>query len=112
MRDPSPVRAVDSSVLLRYLLDDVPDQSERARRLVESDSVLSLTAVALAEVAWTLVGPRYRIDRRDVACQLTLLLARENVVTLGLDTSEAEAALARCALEVGAANFGDALIAA
>lgn len=58
-----PLRAVDANVLLRYLLTDVPDQAERARLLVDSDQPLGLTAVALAEIAWTLAGPHYRYPR-------------------------------------------------
>ena len=109
---PEPLRAIDANVLLRYLLSDVPEQAHRARRLVDSEQPLGLTAVALAEVAWTLAGPRYRRARTTVATQLIDLLARENIVTVGFDKAEAQAALMACAVQVGAANFGDALIAA
>ena len=109
---PEPLRAIDASVLLRYLLRDVPAQAEQARRLIDSDRPLGLTAVALAEVAWSLAGPRYRRARAAVATQLIDLLARENVVTLGFDKAEAQVALLACTASVGAANFGDALIAA
>jgi len=109
---PEPLRAIDANVLLRYLLSDVPEQAHRARRLVDSEQPLGLTAVALAEVAWTLAGPRYRRARATVATQLIDLLARENIVTVGFDKAEAQAALMACAVQVGAANFGDALIAA
>ncbi len=73
---------------------------------------MGLTAVALAEVGWVLAGPRYRRDRAEVACQLVDLLGRENVVTVGVDKAEAQAALLSCAAPTGAAHFGDALIAA
>lgn len=106
------LRAVDANVLLRYLLRDVPDQAERARRLIESEEHLGLTPVALAEVAWTLAGPRYRRDRAEVALRLVDLLARENIFTLGLEKAEAQAALMACTPPTGAASFGDALIAA
>jgi predicted nucleic acid-binding protein len=112
MTMPEPLRAIDANVLLRYLLSDVPEQAHRARRLVDSEQPLGLTAVALAEVAWTLAGPRYRRARATVATQLIDLLARENIVTVGFDKAEAQAALMACAVQVGAANFGDALIAA
>ena len=110
--NPNGVRALDTNVVLRYLLDDLPNQAERARRLIESEQVIGVTVVVIAEVAWTLAGPSYRLDRRDVARQLTLFLARENVVTIGVDEAEVVAALSRCARTVGAANFGDALIGA
>ena len=106
------LRAVDANVLLRYLLRDVPDQAEKAWRLVESEEPLGLTAVALAEIAWTLTGPRHRRDRAEVAAQLIDLLARENIVTVGFDKAEVQAALMACASPAGGASFGDALIAA
>ncbi len=106
------LRAIDANVILRYLLKDHPDFSERSRRLIESDESVGLTAVALAEVAWTLVGPRTRLDKADVAVQLSVLLSRENVVTVGIDKIEALIALQTCASGTGAAGFGDALIAA
>ncbi|MGQ9675332.1 MAG: PIN domain-containing protein [Chloroflexota bacterium] len=109
---PEGLRAVDANVLLRYLLGDIPEQAEKARRLVDSDRPLGLTAVALAEIAWTLAGPRYRRDRRRVAMELIDLLSRENIRGVGFDKSEAQAALMACASESGAASFGDALIAA
>ncbi|MBI2942357.1 MAG: PIN domain-containing protein [Chloroflexi bacterium] len=109
---PEPLRALDSNVVLRYLLRDSPEQWERATRLIDSDRPLGLTAVALAEVGWTLAGPRYRHDRVLVARQLLDLLARENIVALGFDKVEAEAALLTCATPTGAAHLGDALIAA
>lgn len=105
-------RAIDANVLLRYLLNDAPDQSERARRLIDSEEPVSLTAVALAEVAWTLSGPLYRRRRPTVANSLISLLARENILAVGFDKTEAQRALLACAREEGAADFGDALIAA
>jgi predicted nucleic acid-binding protein len=109
---PEPLRAIDANVLLRYLLDDDPEQAAKARRLVDSDQLLGLTAVALAEIAWVLAGPRYRHARGLVAQQLIDVLARENIVAVGFEKVEAQAALLACAKPVGAANFGDALIAA
>ncbi len=47
-----------------------------------------------------------------VATQLIDLLARENIVAVGFDKAEAQAALMACTSPTGAASFGDALIAA
>ena len=107
-----PPRAIDANVLLRYLLRDDPEQSARATALIDSEQPLGLTAVVLAETAWTLTGPRYRRERSVVAAYLIDLLARENIVCIGVDKAEAQAALLTCTPDVGAANFGDALIAA
>lgn len=107
-----PLRAIDANVVIRYLLNDVPSQAEKARRLIDSEEPIGLTAVVLAEIAWVLVGPRYRHARGEVATALIELLARENVVAVGFDKVEAQAALSSCLPEGGAAHLGDALIAA
>lgn len=109
---PERVRAIDANVLLRYLLNDVQEQSERARRLIDSNEQLGLTAIALAEVAWTLAGPRYHRKLSDVANALIDLLARENLVAVGFDKVEAQFALMACTYGNSAASLGDALIAA
>lgn len=106
------LRAIDSNVVLRYLLQDESGQWEKATRLIDSEEPLGLTAVTLAEIAWTLGGPLYRRERSAVALLLVDLLARENIVALGFDKAEAQAALLACTPQVGAATFGDALIAA
>lgn len=105
-------RAIDANIVLRYLLRDTPDQSERARDLIESEAVLALTAVALAEVAWTLAGPRHHRSRGIVALELIAFLARENLICVGFDKAEAQQALLACVPDVGGADLGDALIAA
>lgn len=106
------LRALDTNVLLRYLLHDIPDQFEKARRLIDSETPLGLTSVVVAEAAWTLTGPHYHVDSGTVAARLIDLLARANLVALGFDKAEAQHALAGCLPSTGAADFGDALIAA
>lgn len=113
MTDAEPrLRAVDANVLLRYLLADVPAQHADARALVDSDERLGVTAVVLAEVAWTLSGPRLGIDRAMVARHLIDLLARRNIVAVGFEAAEAQASLLACTSGDGGAGLGDALIAA
>jgi len=99
-------------VVLRYLLADIPQLLGQARRLIDSDEQLGLTAVALAEVAWTLSGPRYRRPRAEVGIQLALFLGRANIAAIGFDKRRAEAALLACGATRGAPDIGDALIAA
>ncbi|MGA7673157.1 MAG: PIN domain-containing protein [Nitrolancea sp.] len=112
MSDGSTLRAIDANVILRYLLQDVPHQFEAARRLIESRESLGLTSVALAEIAWTLTGPYYRVDRKRVAGLLVAILSRENITTIGFSKEEALAAMQSCATDDAAADFGDALITA
>ena len=112
MSNGSVLRAIDANVILRYLFEDIPAQFDAARRLIESDQQLGLSPVALAEIAWTVTGPYYRIERQRVAVLLTEILSRENIVTLGFSKEEALSALLRSAADAAPADFGDGLIAA
>ncbi len=71
--------AVDTNVLLRYLLRDDEVQAERSRRVFESDERILITDVVLAESVWTLIGRRYRASKADVVAVLEKLLQEPNV---------------------------------
>jgi predicted nucleic acid-binding protein len=90
-------RAIDRNVVLRYVLQDDLDQWEKATRLIDSEEPLGMTAVTLAEIAWTLGGPRYHRERSAVAMLLVDLLARENIVAVGFG----DALIAACARSAG-----------
>ena len=47
--------AIDTNVVVRFLLNDDPDQAERARRLIEAEEVFVPTSVLL-ETEWVLRG--------------------------------------------------------
>ena len=71
--------AVDTNVVLRYLLRDDELQSARADRLFrESDTVL-ITDVVLTEAVRTLLGRRYRATRGDVISAIERLLGEPHV---------------------------------
>ena len=59
--------AVDTNVLLRYLLNDHPDQSSRAAALFEAHDKILVTDVVLVETIWTLKGKKYKQDRESIA---------------------------------------------
>lgn len=59
------MNAIDSNVLLRYLLHDDPDQSRKARRAIAREPVL-VGDVVLAETLWVLSGGRYRATKEDL----------------------------------------------
>ena len=71
--------AVDTNVLLRYLLRDDEVQAERSRRVFESDERILITDVVLAESVWTLIGRRYRASKVDVVAVVEMLLQEPNV---------------------------------
>ena len=71
--------AVDTNVLLRYLLRDDEAQAEKSRRLFESAERMLITDVVLVEAVWTLIGRRYRATRDDVIAVVGKLLQEPNV---------------------------------
>jgi predicted nucleic-acid-binding protein len=72
--------AVDTNVLLRRLLDDDPEQAERARRLFDRKENVLIPDVVLAETIWTLKGKRYKASKDDLVAMVMGLLEEPNVV--------------------------------
>ena len=71
--------AIDTNVLLRYLLRDEEAQAERARCIIECGERVLITDVVLAETTWTLAGRRYRATRADLIDLVNNLLQDSNV---------------------------------
>lgn len=55
--------AIDTNVLLRYLLSDDASQHKKAVAIIKSERPVLITDVVLAETAWTLTGKRYNLDK-------------------------------------------------
>jgi predicted nucleic acid-binding protein len=98
---------VETSVLIRYLTGDPPDQAERARRLIDEDQVL-VPVIALSETAYSL-GHHYGLSRADTVDLLVSLLDRVNVELLDLPTELAREGLLLCRPS-NRVSFSDALI--
>lgn len=68
---------LDANVLLRFLLDDHPTLSPRARQVFSAaasgEIVLVLTDLVLAEAVWVL-SSFYKLERSDIALQLSTFL--------------------------------------
>jgi predicted nucleic-acid-binding protein len=73
------MRGLDTNVILRYLTADDPEQEGIASAVFEEASArqerLFVGKVVLCELAWTLRGKPYRIDRGGIATALEKLLA-------------------------------------
>jgi predicted nucleic-acid-binding protein len=74
------VIAVDTNVLLRYLLDDDAAQSRKARHLFDTNELILITDVVLVETIWTLKGKRYAAHKDDIAKIVMSLLEEVNVI--------------------------------
>ncbi len=58
--------AIDTNVLLRYLLADDAGQHNKAKALIKGHRPVLITDVVLAETVWTLTGKRYLIDKQAI----------------------------------------------
>ncbi len=73
------MNAIDTNVLLRYLLRDDEAQAERVRRVFEGGERVLITDVVLAETVWTLAGRRYCATRTDLVDLVNNLLQDASV---------------------------------
>ena len=71
--------AIDTNVLLRYLLWDDKRQAAKADRLINGSTPVLITDVVLAETLWTLKGKKYKLDKTAVIDVLHSLFAEPNV---------------------------------
>ena len=73
---------LDSNVVLRYLVQDDPEQSKAATRLIESLDQREpgfITIAASVEISWVLMKS-YGVDRATLAEAFDLLLASRELV--------------------------------
>ena len=99
---------LDTSVVVRYFMQDQPYHALASTRVVESEDRLLVSDVAIAEVAHVLMST-YRLPRGLVVDQLVAFLRRDNVDTLNIPKTLTLAALAKCRPS-GRVSIPDALI--
>ncbi|CCD30180.1 conserved hypothetical protein [Candidatus Glomeribacter gigasporarum BEG34] len=58
--------AIDTNVLLRYLLQDDKRQSAQATTLLKAGRKVLITDVVLAESVWTLKGKKYQLSKEKI----------------------------------------------
>lgn len=102
------MEAVDTNILVRYLLQDDPEQGRAAARLIDSETNLAISLVALAETAFVL-SRNYHVPREEVVDRLVELLRKRNIYVLGVDKNLAASSLMLCRPS-GRVNYADALI--
>ena len=71
--------AVDTSVLLRYLLHDDASQAARADTVFDAAETVLITDVVLAETVWTLSGRKYRLAKAELVAVLERLFSEPNI---------------------------------
>jgi predicted nucleic-acid-binding protein len=90
-----PPPLLDTSLLMRYLVDHPPDQAERAAALLDGEETVLVSELAIAEAAYVLTS-FYDADRRMVVDVLTDFIQRENVKLCRLSKPLAVQALELC----------------
>ena len=108
--------AVDTGVLLRYLLHDDEARAARADAVFDAAETVLVTDVVLVEAVWTLSGRKYRLAKSDLVAALERLFSEPNirfeddlVVWRALQAYRAAASTGTTGRSKGA-GFADALI--
>lgn len=99
---------LETSVIVRYLVNDVPELAGPAARLIDSEVELYVTGVILVEVAHAL-RTLYRIPRQRVVDDVVGFLRKQNIRTVGMEKNLAIDGLLLCRPS-GRVSFPDALI--
>ncbi|WP_428622179.1 PIN domain-containing protein [Sedimenticola sp.] len=71
--------AIDTNVLLRYLLEDDEIQSGKAAKLITGNRRVLVTDVVLVETIWTLRGKRYQLKKADLVSVIQALFQEPNI---------------------------------
>ena len=84
------MQKIDANIVLRYLLNDHPDQSPKAREIIDQN-IVEVPIEVLCEVIFVLKG-HYGIDRQNISTRLKFffdqtqcILPHRNVVLQGLE---------------------------
>ena len=71
--------AIDTHVLLRYLLQDDSTQSPLANKLINGAQKVLVTDIALIETIWTLKGKKYQLKKSQLLMVLDQLFKEPNI---------------------------------
>ncbi len=71
--------AIDTNVLLRYLLEDDKYQASKAARLITHEQEVLITDIVLAETIWTLRGKKYQLEKSQLINVIQTLFEEPNI---------------------------------
>lgn len=72
--------AIDTNVLLRYLLDDDAKQSKKASAIITGSANVLITDIVLTETIWTLKGKKYKLDKESIIKVINTLFAEPTII--------------------------------
>ena len=70
--------AIDTNVLLRYLLWDDEAQSAKAHKLINGNRLVLIADIVLVECIWTLKGKKYKLDKAKIMLMVGTLFEEKN----------------------------------
>ena len=71
--------AIDTNVLLRYLLEDDAEQSSKASHLIANKGKVVILDVVLVETIWTLRGKKYQLNKPELVNVIQALFQEPNI---------------------------------
>lgn len=71
--------AIDTNVLLRYLLEDDTRQFQKAIQLISGQQKVLVTDVVLVETIWTLRGKKYQLNKNELVTVIQSLFQEPNI---------------------------------
>lgn len=74
------IERVDTNVILRLILKDVPQQVKRAKKLFAEDKLFVFEDAAMMEVVFILSNKIYQYPREKVAEKIKTIMHLENLV--------------------------------
>ncbi|PCI70064.1 MAG: PIN domain nuclease [Gammaproteobacteria bacterium] len=72
--------AIDTNVLLRYLLEDDLKQANKAKALINGKQKVLVVDAVLVETVWVLTGNRYQLNKEQIIDTIMILFAEYNIV--------------------------------
>lgn len=72
--------AIDTNILLRYLLDDDVSQSKKAASIITGQGNVLVTDIVLTEAIWTLKGKKYNLDKESIIKVINTLFSEPNII--------------------------------
>ena len=72
--------AIDTNVLLRYLLRDDVKQANKAEKLISGVHKVLVVDAVLVETMWVLKGNRYNLNKEQLVDTIMILFAESNIV--------------------------------
>ena len=99
---------IDTSVIVRYLINEPPDMAKTAAAIIDSGQPLIVSEIVLVETAYVLASV-YEVPRAVIVDALSAFIQRRNIHLLTLSKPLALEALRHCR-DSGRHSFADALL--